>query len=56
MSSLQKIDSHHISEITLAQETQMHSRRSHDAGMDYMMRLHSSENFSFEKQKQDQSL
>lgn len=48
----QNIDSLRMSDVSLVQDTMIYSRRSSDAaGMDNMMRLHSSANHSFDIKK-----
>ena len=43
-----------LHEMSIAQETQQYSRRSTDGGgMEYMVRMHSSANYSFDMQKQN---
>ena len=42
------IDSVRMSEMSIAQDTMIYSRRSSEAGMDMMMRMHSSANYSFD--------
>ena len=53
---LPPMDSVRLSEMSMAQDTMIYSRRSSEAGMDYMMRMHSSANYSFDMQKQNLSI
>ena len=48
---LDMIHDNRISEMSIGQDTQMLSRRSTEQGMDAMVRMHSSANYSFDMHK-----